>query len=36
MRTDQDIYGIRAILEAITHEKIIDKSRLLMDWFDER
>ena len=29
MRTDQDIYGIRAILEAITHEKIIDKIWLL-------
>ena len=29
MRTEQDIYGIRAILEAITHEKTIDKIWLL-------
>ena len=29
MRTEQDIYGIRAILEAITHKKTIDKIWLL-------
>tara|TARA_B100001057_G_scaffold476820_1_gene545293 strand:+ start:339 stop:1088 length:750 start_codon:yes stop_codon:yes gene_type:complete len=29
MRREQDIYGIRAILEAITHEKTIDKIWLL-------
>ena len=29
MRTEQDIYGIREILEAITHKKTIDKIWLL-------
>ena len=29
MRTEQDIYGIRAILEAITNKKAIDKIWLL-------
>ena len=29
MKTEQDIYGIRAILEAITKEKTIDKIWLL-------
>ena len=29
MGTEQDIYGIRAILEAISHKKTIDKIWLL-------